>query len=99
MRRVLASLLIVTALLFSAAAPTLALLDGECGCGEGPCDPAVMACADMAQCASGQCARLVPGLPPATSDAHSPAVDWADTGPAPGLAGRATGPHLRPPNA
>jgi hypothetical protein len=89
MRRVLASLLIVTALLFSAAAPTLALLDGECGCGEGPCDPAVMACADMAQCASGQCARLVPGLPPATSD----------TGPAPGLAGRATGPHLRPPNA
>ena len=98
MRRVLASVLIVTALLLSAAAPTLALFNDECGCSDGPCDQAAMPCADVVQCASGQCLRLVAALLPTGSEIFTPAATWPDADAAPGLADRATGPHLRPPN-
>ena len=98
MRRVFASVLIITALLLSAAAPTLALFDDRCGCSDGPCDEGVMSCADMVQCTSGQCVRLVPALLPVGRDVFPSAATWPDADPALGLSDRATGPHLRPPN-
>jgi len=98
MRRVFASFLMISSLLLSAAAPMLALFDDRCGCSDGPCDQGAMACADVVQCASGQCVRLVPALLPMGGDVFPLAATWSDADPALGLSDRATGPHLRPPN-
>lgn len=98
MRRVLASVLIIVALLLSGASPTLALLSHACDCDGATCNDMAMGCADgTAQCSSGQCARL---LPTSVSVSIAPAliVTWGFVEPALGSPDRATGPNLRPPN-